>query len=139
MTWPRMDGLRTLELGSPGPMRRELTGLVLAGVKVGTAGLRGPDYEAEAEELEHVGERLVLVGDDGERLGLIEVAAVQVVPFSEVTDEFARSEGEGYENWSQWAAAHRSYWEQFVEKIEDDTPVVCMNFRLIAEEPEETP
>lgn len=134
MTWPRTDGLRTLELGSPGPMRQELTGLVLAGRKTGTAGLREPDYEGEAEEIEHVGERLVLVGDDGERLGLVEVTAVQVVPFAEVTDEFARSEGEGYENWAQWATAHRRYWERYVEKVEDDAAVVCTSFRLVPPE-----
>jgi hypothetical protein len=31
MTWPRIDGLRTLELGTPGALRKELTALVLSG------------------------------------------------------------------------------------------------------------
>ncbi len=93
MPWPRIDGLRTMEIGSPGAMRAELTGLVLAGHKVGTAGLFD-DYAGDGEELEHVGEILVLVDDVGAEIGRIRVTQVVTVPFTEVTDEFARSEGE---------------------------------------------
>ncbi len=93
MTWPRMDGLRTLELGTPGELRQELVGLVLAGPKRATAGLLG-DYEIEGEALETPGEQLVLVGDDGRRVGLVEITEVEVVEFAEVSDDFARAEGE---------------------------------------------
>src|SRR4051812_49228890 len=62
MTWPRMDGLRTLELGTPGELRQELIGLVLSGPKRATAGLLS-DYEIEGEALETAGEKLVLIGD----------------------------------------------------------------------------
>ena len=64
MTWPRMDGLCTLELGSPGPLRKELTDLVPAGPMRATSGLVKLDYESEGEPLEQVGERLVLVDVD---------------------------------------------------------------------------
>jgi hypothetical protein len=52
--WPRIDGLRVLELGTPGDMRRWLNDLVLSGTKKATAG-RLADYEAEGEELEQPG------------------------------------------------------------------------------------
>lgn len=39
MTWPRVDGLRALELGSPGETRARLNGFALAGRKRATAGL----------------------------------------------------------------------------------------------------
>ncbi|MBT0769262.1 hypothetical protein KIH74_10045 [Kineosporia sp. J2-2] len=39
---PRIDGLRVMELGSPGAMRAEPNALVPAGVKQGTAGLNAP-------------------------------------------------------------------------------------------------
>ena len=125
-----MDGLRTLELGTPGEMRQELVGLVLSGPKRATAGLLG-DYEIEGEALETVGERLVLVGTQGERVGLIEVTAVEIAPFAQVSDEFARSEGEGFTGYADWAAAHRAYWERIGRRIDDRTQVVCLSFTLV--------
>ena len=66
--WPRVQGLRALELGTPGAFRDELTALVLAGRKQATAGLLA-EYTEEGEELETVGERLVLLDSDGKSLG----------------------------------------------------------------------
>jgi uncharacterized protein YhfF len=125
-----MDGLRTLELGMPGEQRRRLVGLVLSGPKRATAGLLG-DYEIEGEALETVGERLVLVGDNGERAGVVEITGVQIVPFAEVSDEFARSEGEGFANHVEWAAAHRTFWERIGRRIDDRTQVVCLSFAVL--------
>jgi uncharacterized protein YhfF len=130
MTWPRIDGLRTLDLGTPGVVRQKLVDLVLTGPKRGTAGLLS-DYEIEGEELETVGERLVLIGDGGERLGLVEVTRVEVVPFGEVSDDFARSEGEGFTGHGDWAKGHRAFWERLGHRIADSTPIVCVSFALL--------
>ncbi len=94
--WPRIDGLRTLELGTPGEMRDRLNALVLAGKKRATAGLLDGDYGNEGEQPEYVGERLVLVDNDGARIGEVEVTAVEIVPMRDVNWEFADSEGEGF-------------------------------------------
>jgi cystathionine gamma-synthase len=132
MTWPRVDGMRTLELGSPGEMRRELTDLVLAGRKRATAGLL-TEYGAEGEVLEHAGERLVLLGDDGSRTGVVEVTRVGVVPFEEVTGEFAEAEGEGFTDVEDWRVQHRRFWERESPQhaLTPDTPVVCVWFRVV--------
>jgi uncharacterized protein YhfF len=58
--WPRVDGLRSLELGAPGEMRAWLNGLVVEGRKRATAGLLA-EYQTEGEELERVGERLAVL------------------------------------------------------------------------------
>ena len=128
--WPRVDGLRTLELALPGELRQRLTGLVLAGPKRATAGLL-EEYAEEGEELEHVGEVLVMVDDDGAELGRIRVTDVQVVPFAEVTDEFARAEGEGYAGHADWAVSHREFWEATGAQVHDGTQVVCLWFDLL--------
>ncbi|MFC7719990.1 ASCH domain-containing protein [Nonomuraea recticatena] len=98
--WGRIEGLRVLGLGTPGGLRAELNGLVLSGAKTGTAGLLEHDYRAEGEELERAGERLALVDDDDQPIAVIEVTAVEVVPFGEVTWEFADSEGRGTARWN---------------------------------------
>ncbi|SEF63017.1 Uncharacterized protein YhfF [Nonomuraea solani] len=125
-----MNGLRVLELGTPGKLRTWLTDLTLAGTKTATAGLLSLDYEVEGEELEQVGERLVLVDDSGGRVAEIEVTRVELVPFAEVTWEFAQAEGEGYESVAQWREAHRRYWAGEGYEVGDSTTVVCLWYRL---------
>jgi uncharacterized protein YhfF len=129
--WPRIDGLRVLALGTPGRIRAWLTGLALSGAKRATAGLLLADYEAEGEEVEHVGERLVLVGDSGERVGEVEVTRVEVVPFAEVTWEFAEAEGEGFTSVADWRGTHRGYWAGVGQEVDDTTMIVCLWFRLV--------
>jgi uncharacterized protein YhfF len=135
MAWLRMHGLRTLELGTPGAMRRELTELVLAGVKRATAGLVTLDYEAEGEPLEHLGERLVLVDENGAAAGIIQITGLDVIPFAKVSDDFARAEGEGFAGHDDWAVAHRAFWTRAGEEIDDATPVVCVRFTLLPDQP----
>jgi uncharacterized protein YhfF len=55
VTFPVVDGLRALELGVPGEMRRRLVDLVVSGRKRATAGLV-IEYEAEAELAEAEGD-----------------------------------------------------------------------------------
>ena len=64
MAFPEHEGLRCLELGTPGEMRQRLVALVLAGEKRATAGLLS-EYADEGEPLETVGEEQWLLGDDG--------------------------------------------------------------------------
>lgn len=130
MTWPRVNELRGLELGSPGRMRERLNGLVIAGQKQATAGLLS-EYEQEGEEFEHVGERLALLDDDGEQIATVEVTGLEIHPFAQVPWEFAAAEGEGDENIEDWRAGHSGYWSDEGTPVRDDTPIVCVRFVLV--------
>ena len=130
MTWPRVDGMRGLELGSPGELRARLNGLVLAGQKRATAGIL-TEYEVEQEELEHIGERLALLDDDENRIGTVEVTGLSIHPFIEVPWEFAAAEGEGDADLDEWRAGHRGFWATAGSPVEDDTPIVCIRFTLV--------
>ncbi|SCE68694.1 Uncharacterized protein YhfF [Micromonospora viridifaciens] len=127
--WPRIGGLRTLALGTPGELRANLNALVLAGVKTATAGLTS-EYAGENEELEHVGERLVLVDDHDALVGVVEVTGVEVVRFADVSWDFARSEGEGDRSIEEWREGHRRFWAREGVAVDDDSQVVCLRFRL---------
>ncbi|MFD9945862.1 ASCH domain-containing protein [Nonomuraea sp. NPDC059023] len=131
--WGRIDGLRVLDLGTPGPLRAELNGLVLSGAKTATAGLLESDYRAEGEDLEHVGEHLVLVDDHGGRVGEVSVTSVEVATFAAVTWEFAQAEGEGFRSVEHWREVHRRYWAGEGQQVDDDTAVVCLYFRLVTD------
>jgi uncharacterized protein YhfF len=84
MSFPRVDGLRTVEFGNPGESRSKILDCLFNGNKRATAGLVEYDYVAENEPFEHVGEVLVVVGNDGEDLGRIRVTSVEVVRFDQV-------------------------------------------------------
>ncbi|MFI6498565.1 ASCH domain-containing protein [Nonomuraea typhae] len=129
--WPRIDNLRVLELGSPGPLRAELNALVLAGRKKATAGHLEADYRAEGEELEHIGEHLVLVDDVGGRVGEVEVVGLLVMPFAAVPWEFAEAEGEGFRSIEHWREVHHRFWTGEGHEVDDDTEIVCIHLRLV--------
>ncbi|MGB2571413.1 ASCH domain-containing protein [Micromonospora citrea] len=129
--WPRIGGLRTLALGTPGELRARLNTLVLAGVKTATAGLV-TEYAEEGEELEHVGERLALVDDDDRLVGVVEITGVETVRFADVGWEFARSEGEGDRSIAEWREGHAAYWARVGTPVTDDSEIVCLRFRLVS-------
>ncbi|AXO32433.1 ASCH domain-containing protein [Micromonospora chalcea] len=131
--WPRIGGLRALALGTPGELRTRLNTLVLSGVKTATAGLV-QEYDDENEELEYVGERLVLVDDNDTFVGVVEVTGVEVVRFADVPWDFARAEGEGDRSIEEWREGHGSYWARQGTPVTDDTRIVCLRFRLVSTE-----
>ncbi|MEU7715237.1 ASCH domain-containing protein [Micromonospora chalcea] len=131
--WPRIGGLRALALGTPGELRTRLNTLVLSGVKTATAGLV-QEYDDENEELEYVGERLVLVDDNDAFVGVVEVTGVEVVRFADVPWDFARAEGEGDRSIEEWREGHGAYWARQGTPVTDDTRIVCLRFRLVSTE-----
>ncbi|MEV0305379.1 ASCH domain-containing protein [Streptomyces prasinus] len=128
--WPRVDGMRALELGTPGGLRDKLNSLVLAGRKTATTGLLA-EYVEETEGLEFAGERLALLDDDGRSVAVIEVTGVEVTSFAGVTWEHAAAEGEGDASLEEWRAGHRRFWEREGTPVEDGTAVVCLAFRVV--------
>ena len=130
--WPRIDGLRTLELGTAGQMRTRLNALVLEGTKQATCGLRFEDYDREGEAIEHVGEVLVLVDDANREVGRVEVTDIRSCRFGEITWEMAAQEGEGDNDLEEWRGGHIAYWkrEEGLD-VTDDTDVVWCAFRVL--------
>jgi uncharacterized protein YhfF len=130
MAFPRIDGLRTVEFGNVGESRDLILHFLFQGNKRATAGLLEHDYEAEGEPVEHVGEELIVVGNEGEALGKIKVTRVEIVRFDSVPDEFALAEAEGDLSGDDFRASHRKFWEACGFSIRDDTQVVLVYFDL---------
>ncbi|GAB3123346.1 ASCH domain-containing protein [Glaciibacter psychrotolerans] len=131
MSFPTVDGFRTMELGTPGALRAQLNEFVLHGSKRATAGLLA-EYVEESEPWETIGERLALVDDDLNRLGLIEITRVEPTTFGAVTWEFAQAEGEGVTDLADWREQHRAHWRNADGRaITDDTGVLCLYFVLL--------
>jgi len=127
----RIDGMRTIEFGTPGPSREKLVNLILHGQKRATAGLLVGDYESEGEPIEHVGELLAIVDNDGKHVGTMKVTRAEILRFADVPDEFALAEAEGDVNAADFRASHIAYWTRVGETVNDDTPIVTVYFDLI--------
>lgn len=129
MAFPRVAGLRGIEFGTPGESRRHLVGLVVDGDKRATAGLLA-EYEEEGEVLEHVGERLAVLDDEGRHVATIRVVELVTSRFADVPDRFALAEAEGDLDAADFRASHAAYWEAIGTPVTDDTPVVQLYFEL---------
>lgn len=111
----------------------ELLGLVLDGVKVGTASSLW-DYEETGDPLPTVGEFSVILDGAGSPRAVIQTTAVEVVPFDRVDEAHAYAEGEGDRTLAHWREVHERYWRTHSENprgYAPDMPVVCELFRLV--------
>jgi uncharacterized protein YhfF len=128
MKFPEIDGLRALELGTPGPMRQRLNALVLEGRKRATAGTLD---EYEDNEKEFVGELLALVDDDLARVATVRVTDTREVVFGDVPWSFAQAEGEGHESIEEWREGHRRYWSNEGVLVSDSIPLFLLYIELV--------
>ncbi len=111
----------------------ELLGLVLDGVKTGTASTLW-DYEATGDPQPYLGELSIILDGSGAPRAVIETTQLETVPFGEVTAEHAFSEGEGDRTLRYWREAHERYWRAHSENprgFEPDMPIICERFRLV--------
>jgi uncharacterized protein YhfF len=131
MAFDRIDGYRTIEFGNPGTSRDTILDFLFNGNKRATAGLLEHDYAAEGEPVEHVGEILVVVGNENEPLGKIQITRVETVRFDEVSDEFALAEAEGDLSGDDFRVSHRAFWEACGYEVNPDSQVVCAWFELV--------
>lgn len=134
-------GLPVTAFAFPGPLRDELTALVLAGTKTATAGLVA-DYIVEGDQIPRPGDREVVIDSALQPVAIVETTRCEITTISRVTDEFARAEGEGFADAADWRRAHEGFWGSYLDELrrdlgdpgfqlQDSTPVVCQWIRLV--------
>ncbi len=119
--------------GDNAELADSLAALVLAGTKAATAALVW-EYELEGVPLTAAGELEIVLNSTGEPVCILEYTAIEVVPFDQVTAEFAAREGEGDRTLEWWRNAHWNYFSRRCAVIGRepamDMPVVCQQFRV---------
>ena len=111
-------------------MATELALLVRDGPKRATAGLAA-EYEEENESLPMVGDLSLILDGQGGPVCVIRTTQVEVRRFGDVDDAFAWDEGEGDRTLAWWRRAHVRFFEQFDNRVDDDTPMVLERFELL--------
>ncbi|MDN5685310.1 MAG: ASCH domain-containing protein [Brachybacterium sp.] len=111
--------------------------LVLEGTKTATASSLG-DYEDDAEPLPSVGDLSIILDGAEVPRAVLEVTAIDIVPFDEVTAEHARAEGEDDRSLASWRRIHETFWREYSARgFATDMPVVCERFRVLHAPPPE--
>jgi len=131
MTFPIVNGLRTVEFGNPGESRDKLISLILDGNKRATAGTLDWDYQAENEPIETVGEKLAVLDNQNRHIATIQATRVEVKKFQDVPDEFALAEAEGDLSGDDFRTSHFGFWSKLGLPIKDETEIVLVYFDLI--------
>lgn len=74
-------------------------------------------YDIEQEPLPQVGRITVVLNWQQEPVCIIRLTEVSIYPFDQVTEEFARSEGEGDLSYEWWRDAHIKFFTQYAGEI----------------------
>ena len=99
----------------------ELLQLVISGKKTATSCIyRGG-------ELAQAGDASIIIDSKGNAEAIIQTTSVSIVPFNQVTEEFARKEGEGDKTLATWRKIHKAFWKD----IKPDTLLECEEFKLL--------
>lgn len=112
----------------------ELVNLVLVGKKKATSSAYEL-YEKENEAIPKLGAYSVITDWSGKAYCVIKTTKVDVIPFNEVSEEFAYKEGEGDLSLEYWKRVH---WDCFERELElsglsasEVMLVVCEEFELV--------
>lgn len=112
----------------------ELAQLVLAGRKRATAGAVWA-YESSGLGLPRPGLLSIVTDSQDRALCIIETTRVDLVPFDQVSAEFAATEGEGDGSLAFWRRAHREYFSRECERagrvFSEDLLIACERFRVV--------
>lgn len=120
--------------GDSESMAHELALLVLRGVKRATAGSLW-SYEDRGMRVPKAGDLSIVTDWAGQPLCIIETQSVNIVPYCEVTAEFAAIEGEGDGSLTFWREAHRQYFQRECanagRQFHENMLLACEHFAVI--------
>jgi uncharacterized protein YhfF/RimJ/RimL family protein N-acetyltransferase len=126
----RVDGY-----GDSPELSQSLLALIVEGRKCAGTSLLWA-LEAENEALPQVGQIEIVVDHRNEPALITRITQVQVLPYDEVTAEYAAIEGEGDGSLDYWREAHWAFFSRECRRIgrepAQDMPVVFSVFELLA-------
>lgn len=112
----------------------ELADLTRRGIKRATAPALW-QLEAIGEPVAEPGTLSIITDWTGTAHCVIRTTQIDVVPFDEVTAEFAAAEGEGDGSLTYWRRVHETYYRRVLagtaHAFRPDMPVVCERFEVV--------
>lgn len=94
----------------------ECARLINAGIKTASCSLKA-GYDIENEPFPEIGRLTVVLNWAEEPVCIVKLNNVSFCPFNEVTEEFAKSEGEGDGTYEWWHEAHINFFTEYAKTI----------------------
>lgn len=120
--------------GDSAELSEQLLDLIRSGKKRAGTGLLWA-YEHEGQPLPEVGDVEIVVNHLNEPVLLTRITMVEVVPFNEVTAEYAAIEGEGDGSLEYWKQGHWAFFGRECLRLgfmpTERMPVVCSVFEVV--------
>lgn len=126
----QLRNLRVWSFGDNAVHADQLAKLVVQEKKTGTTGLL-QSYKARGLALPKAGDRSFIKNSVAEAVCVIEMTKVEMMPFDQVTQLFARTETWDDGSLESWKEVHREYFVRLFSTFTDDMPVIRMNFKLL--------
>ncbi len=130
--------LEAFAFGDSERMANELSALVLQGVKRATASLAWR-YEVESAPQPKPGDLSIVTDWSKNPLCVIKTEAVDIVPFNEVSEDFARTEGEDDGTLESWRRNHTKYFAGECKRLgrepNERMLVLCERFKIVYQPP----
>ena len=116
----------------------EIAELARQGRKRGTCHLQ-LDFEKNGVPYRYPGDYMVVLNTTLTPLCVVRCTRLEIVPFNQVTEEFAVSEGEGDLSYEYWARVHKRYFVNMLGSLgldwSDTVNVVCESFETLWPKP----
>jgi len=111
----------------------QLAELVLEGTKRATASLY--DSYRNGEEIPKIGDLSIITNWNDIAKCIIMATSIEVVPYKDVDEEFAATEGEGDKSLEYWRRVHRKFFTEELAEIggefSEEILVVCEKFEVV--------
>ena len=111
-----------------------LADLTRRGIKRATASLK-KSYEIENEPLPKEKDLSIITDFYGAAVCIIEVEKVEIIPFHEITEEYAKIEGEGDGSLAYWREGHLNFFKKEAIALNfefsENELVVFMTFKVV--------
>lgn len=111
-----------------------LADLARRGIKRATASLK-KSYEIENEPLPKEKDLSIITDFYGAAVCIIEVEKVEIIPFNEITEEYAKIEGEGDGSLAYWREGHLNFFKKEAIALDfefsENELVVFMTFKVV--------
>lgn len=108
--------------------------LIKAGLKTASSGALA-SYLHYQVPIPAVGNLAIITNWEGEAQCIIQTTEVDVLPFNEVTEDYAVKEGEGDQSLQYWKKVHWDFFSKdlasFGEIAEEDLMVICEQFEVV--------
>lgn len=129
-----IGAVRVSAYGDSPALSEALLALIRVGRKRAGTGLLWA-YEAEGEATPKVGEIEIVVDHRNEPALVTRTTCVQVIPYAEVTAEYASIEGEGDGSLAFWREAHWAFFSRECQRLgrtpDESMLVVCGVFEVL--------